>query len=79
MARCSEVTLLQQLADNAGATMKHLNDSPGRIYRTPYIDYAVPGKDLTTELAALVSDYVEFGKHEADSHRLQEKLEPSAS
>jgi len=71
--------LLKELADNTEATINHLNDNRSNIHFPAYRDYAKAGADLAGELAALVCDYVEFGEHEAEFHRLQDKLEPAAS
>jgi hypothetical protein len=71
--------LLQELADNTGATIKHFNDNKSHIHFSDYADYAKGGSDLAEELASLVGDYVNFGEHEADYHRLKGKLEPAAS
>jgi hypothetical protein len=37
------------------------------------------GYDLAKELAALITNYVDFGDHEAEFHRLQEDLQPTES
>ena len=70
--------LLKELDDNTEATINHFNDNRAHIHFPAYQDYAKAGYDLAKELAALISDYVEYGDHEADFHRLQEKLEPAA-
>jgi chromosome segregation ATPase len=71
--------LLKELADNTEATINHLNDNRNNIRFPEYRDYAKAGADLAQELAELVRDYVEYGEHEAEFHRLQEKLESAAS
>ena len=71
--------LLKELADNTGATINHLNDARSNVHFSEYADYAKAGSDLAEELASLVSDYVDFGEHEADYHRLKGKLEPATS
>jgi hypothetical protein len=71
--------LLKELADNTGATIIYFNDNKSQIHLSDYADYAKAGSDLAEELASLVSDYVDFGEHEADYHRLKDKLEPAAS
>jgi len=70
--------ILKELADNTEATINHLNDNRANIHFTAYQDYAKAGYDLAKELAALVSDYVEFGEHEEAFHSLQEKLSAAA-
>ncbi len=71
--------LLKELADNTETTIRHLVDNKGLIHFSPYTDYARANYDLAQELTALISDYVEYGDHEAEFHRLQEKLRPAAS
>jgi trans-aconitate methyltransferase len=67
--------LLKQLADNTEAMIQHLNENQSKTHLTPYTDYAKSGYELARDLAALVSDYVDYGNLEVDFHRLQEKLE----
>jgi DNA repair exonuclease SbcCD ATPase subunit len=71
--------LLKELADNTETTINHLRDNQSRIHFPPYTDYAKAGYDLAKELASLISDYVDYGDHEAEFHRLQEKLLSTAS
>ncbi len=71
--------LLKELADNTEMTINHFKDNKDHIHFSAYADYAKAGYDLAQELAALVSDYVEYGEHEAEFHRLQEKLDSTAS
>jgi hypothetical protein len=35
------------------------------------------GYDLAKELAALITNYVDFGDHDTEFQRLQENLEPT--
>ena len=71
--------LLKELADNTGMTINHFNDNQDNFHFGAYEDYAKAGYALAQELAALISDYVEYGEHEAEFHRLQEKLNPTQS
>ena len=71
--------LLKELADNTQATINHFNDNRAHIKFSVYGDYANAGYDLAKELAALISDYVDYGDREAEFHRLQEKLQPAES
>lgn len=71
--------LLKELADNTQATINHMNENRANIHFPAYEDYTKAGAQLADELAALVSDYVEFGEHEAEFHRLQDKLAMTAS
>ena len=67
--------LLKELADNTTAMINHLNDKGSAFHFSEYGDYAKAGYNLAKDLAALVSDYVEYGKLEVDFDRLQEKLD----
>ena len=71
--------LLKELADNTEATINHFNENRASILFPAYEDYTKAGYDLAKELAALISDYVDYGNHEAEFHRLQEKLQPAES
>jgi hypothetical protein len=67
--------LLKELADNTQGMIDHLNENGSALYLSEYSDYAKAGYELAHDLAALVSDYVQYGNLEVDFHRLQEKLE----
>ena len=71
--------LLQGLADNTEATIAHFNDNRHNIHFPAYHQYARTNADLANQLATLVTDYVDFGEHEAESQRLQQKLAMTAS
>lgn len=71
--------LLQELADNTTSTINHLDENRSHLSLSQFGDFAKAGEDLARELSTLVGDYVEFGEHEANYHRMQEKLEASAS
>jgi trans-aconitate methyltransferase len=71
--------LLKELADNTEMTINHFNDNKDKIHFSAYAEYAKAGYELAHDLAALVSDYVEYGNLEVDFHRLQEKLDSTAS
>ena len=71
--------LLKELADNTEATMSHFSDNKSNIHLSVYEDYAKAGYTLANELATLIGDYVDYGDHEAEFHRLQDKLQPNES
>jgi hypothetical protein len=71
--------LLKELDDNAEATINHFNDNKSRIKFSDYQDYTKASYDLAEELAALISDYVDYGDHEAEFHRLQDKMQSAGS
>jgi hypothetical protein len=69
--------LLKELASNVESTIEHLNQKPGQLQTGPYVDYAAANYEMASNLAELVSDYVEYGKSKAKSEELAEKLEAS--
>ena len=71
--------LLKELAENTEATINHFNDNKAWIHFTAYQDYAEAGYTLAEELTTLITDYVDYGNHEAEFHRLQEKLQPATT
>ena len=71
--------LLKELADNTEATINHLNDNKAHIQLPAYMITRRRATMLAEELSNLISDYVEYGEHETEFHRLQDKLQPAAS
>jgi hypothetical protein len=71
--------LLKELADNTEATIKHVNENKSQIHFSEYRDYTKASYDLAEELAALISDYVDYGDHEAEYHLLQDKMQSAGS
>jgi hypothetical protein len=68
--------LLKELADNTEATINHLNHNQDRLHVGPeYKDYVAANYDLSKDLATLITDYVDYGIHEAEYRRLQGKLQ----
>jgi len=71
--------LLKGLADNTEGMINLLNDNRKVIHFSEYRDHANAGDELANDLTALVSDHVEYGEHEAELHRLQDKLGSTSS
>jgi hypothetical protein len=68
--------LLQEIADNTEAAIGHLNDNPTNVHRKlpPYPSYLEENYKVAKELASLITDYVDYGKHKASLERLSERL-----
>ena len=73
-ARCHPEFLLNTISCVALLPGSHAWRSVRR-----YPDYAMAGYDLAKELAALITNYVDFGDHDTEFQRLQENLEPTES
>lgn len=67
--------LLKELAANVTSTIEHLNQKPMLLQTGPYADYVAANYELASNLAELVSDYVDYGRSKAKSEELATKLE----
>jgi methyl-accepting chemotaxis protein len=54
--------LLKELASSVGTTISQLNEHQGLVHSTHYKEYVQANHDQASTLAALVSDFVEYGK-----------------
>jgi hypothetical protein len=70
--------LLKELADNTTSVINHLNKEQGRFLYTPeHKDLLQANADLSADLSAMVSNYVDYGKTRSKFFELQQKLELS--
>jgi len=67
--------LLSELAKNIEGTIEHLNNNQSRVHFQPFNDYVVANYDLANQLAALISDFVDYGKSKKRFESLGDKLE----
>ncbi|HYM11387.1 MAG TPA: hypothetical protein VEU62_11680 [Bryobacterales bacterium] len=67
--------LLRELAANTESTIEHLNNNRNRLHTTEYKNYVVANYDLASDLAALIGDFVDYGKAKEKFETLQQKLE----
>jgi acyl-CoA reductase-like NAD-dependent aldehyde dehydrogenase len=54
--------LLQEIADNTTATLKHLNDNQAGVHLPAFRDLVKANHELTADLEALIRDSVNYGK-----------------
>jgi chromosome segregation ATPase len=68
--------LLQEIADNTTAAIDHINNNPGKVHlkASQYDAYLKENYEVARELAALITDYVDYGKHKANYEQLAEEL-----
>lgn len=71
--------MLKELASSVTATIEHLSQKPKLLHTAPYADYVAANYDLASNLAELISDYVDYGKAKARSEELATKLEVPGS
>jgi len=70
--------LMAELAMNTEATINHLNREKGHLLNNQeHKDYLKTNADLATRMAALVSDFVEYGEIKAKFETLSKHLEIS--
>jgi len=67
--------LLKELATNTTATIDHLKANRSRLNTPEYRDYVIANYDVATELTALISDFVDYGRTKARLENLTNKLE----
>jgi hypothetical protein len=54
--------LLKDMAASVTSTIEHLAKNPGRLQTAPYKDYVTANDELASDLAKLISDYVDYDK-----------------
>lgn len=67
--------MLKELASNTTSTIEHLNERPKSLHTGPYVEYADANYEVASNLAELISDYVDYGKSKAKSEELASRLE----
>jgi hypothetical protein len=67
--------LLQELGSNVGATINQLNEHQSLVHSTHYREYVQTNHQQATNLASLISDYVEYGKAKDKMEVLAKDLE----
>jgi hypothetical protein len=67
--------LLKELASNVTSTIEQLSKRPALLQTSPYVDYVTANYDVSSNLAELISDYVEYGRSKAKSEELADRLE----
>jgi glycerophosphoryl diester phosphodiesterase len=67
--------LLKELAENTETAMKLFNENKPRADMSPnYKEYLKENRGMASELAALITDYVDYGFHKSHFERLGEKV-----
>lgn len=67
--------LLRDMADQLTSTINHLNAHKSQIKMQAYRDYTAANYDLASRTAAIISDYVEYGKAKSKAESLERRLE----
>jgi len=69
------VPYLDELEGYTSAIIERLNDQPKRLFTDEYKDFLAANADYATDLAAVIGDFVDYGKTRDRLERLSNKLE----
>jgi len=69
------IPVAQKLASNTTAAIQHLNKDPLKIHDPQYEQYLKSNAEAASNLAALVKDFVEYGKARTTLEAYERKLE----
>ncbi len=71
------VPYLDELEGYTTAIIERINEQPKRLFTPEYKDYLAANADYATDLAAMIADFVEYGKTKDRLESLSKKLEIS--
>jgi septal ring factor EnvC (AmiA/AmiB activator) len=69
------IPVAQKLASNTAAAIEHLNKEPLKVHSPPYQQYVRSNAEVAANRAALVKDFVEYGKTRTTLEAYERKLE----
>jgi len=69
------VPYLDELEGYTSAIVERINDQPKRLFTDEYKDFLQANADYATDLAAMIGDFVDYGKARDRVERLSNKLE----
>jgi hypothetical protein len=69
------VPYLDELEGYTSAVIERINDKPARFLTADYKDFLEANADYATDLAAMIGEFVDYGKTRDRLHRLGNKLE----
>jgi len=69
------VPYLDELEGYTSAVIERINDKPSRFLTADYKDFLEANADYATDLAAMIGEFVDYGKTRDRMERLGTKLE----
>ena len=66
---------LDELTGYTYAVIEHINDRPKLLTTPEYNDFLSANADYASDLAAMITDFVNFGRAKERMERLSKKLE----
>lgn len=66
---------LREMADLLTNTINHLNDNSANVHMQAYQDYAKANRELTSRIATMMNDFVNYDEAKSTADSLEKKLE----
>jgi light-regulated signal transduction histidine kinase (bacteriophytochrome) len=66
---------LREMADLLTVTINHLNDNPSQVHMQAYRDYVKANCELTSRIAEMIDDFVDYDEAKSKAESLEQKLE----
>jgi chaperonin cofactor prefoldin len=70
---------LRELADVLTITINHLNENQSRVHMPEYRDYVKANYELTSRIAQMIHDFVDYDKAKSTADLLEQKLQLPAT
>lgn len=66
---------LREIAHLLTVTINHLNDNPSQVHMQAYRDYVKANCELTSRIAKMIDDFVDYDEAKSKAESLEQKLE----
>ena len=66
---------LREIADLLTVTINHMNENPTRVHLQAYRDYVKANSKLTSKIANMIGDFVDYEAAKSKADELEQKLE----
>jgi|SRR5580704_1310964 hypothetical protein len=66
---------LRKTAAQLSATITHLNENQSQVHMQTYRGYVQENRELTSSLAKLIGDFVDYGESNSEAEALEQRLE----
>ena len=66
---------LREMADLLTVTINHLNDNPSQVHMQAYQHYVKANRELTSRIAKMIDDFVDYDQAKSKAESLEQKLE----
>lgn len=66
---------LREMANLLTVTINHLNDNPSQVHMQAFQDYVKANCELTSRIAKMIDDFVDYDEAKSRAESLEQKLE----